>query len=298
MSSRHSFHFDDALADAGRENPAREAHQSIVVRENTSRAPRVLAQIPEITAGAAQLPSDRPASKSGPTPAPTTASYRVDAPHATAASPSWSHAPTKSEAATESHEKDIANLDRSTDEIDLVAWGIDLTAGAWRALLPFKPLIRTAAIFLLMAAGGMSLTMIMGRKLPAPSTSPTKESTAADESIPAVALPQAAELQSVPPAEAAQTTLLEPDPEPDFTDSLTPIPAEPTAVGPGSSAVQPNLVAKESAVSPITPSYPTTPFPEPTISGVPLNAMPQVRTTDPPAAVARLQGTVEEVSTR
>ena len=134
----------------------------------------------------------------------------------------------------------------------------------------------------LMAAGGMSIVLMMGDGLRRADAPPNSTATSADQSTTAVeSESHAAEL------DAPIDTATAPDAA---TTSIAP-----TAIGPAA-PVSRALMAIEPARTPFTPVYPTTAYPEPMLPETANNSLPQVQTSEP--AIARLRGNVLETQPR
>ena len=252
----------------------------------------VLARIAEVARTSEQLSASAQASPR--------ATYRVDAPHASAPSPS--HAtpqpparPLQTSASSTRLSSPKSVEPRSgiehpnTDEAEpqgrilpAVPLSIQIAVGAWQLIQPHGALIRFAATLALMAAGGMSMVM-MGERV---GESPRSAATTADHTTAAESETQSAELYPV----------LEPATNPSTDTSLL----EPTATGPITPASKP-LMAVEASVTPPTPIrpapiYPTTPYAAATLPVSTGDSLPQVRTTEP--EIARLRGDILKTQTR
>jgi hypothetical protein len=176
--------------------------------------------------------------------------------------------------------------ERQDGVLPAVPLPIQIAVGAWQLIQPYGAVIRFAAMLALMAAGGMSMVMMMGERLEPVDESPRASTTAVDHTTAAETESQSAELH--PALEPAT------DPNKD-TSSL-----EPTATGPITLPSKP-LMAAESKAAPPTPSdpapiYPTTPYAAAALPPVADASLPQVRTTEP--EIARLRDDILKTQTR
>jgi hypothetical protein len=239
----------------------------------------VLARIADVAKSSEQETSHEPLS--------SRSTYRLDAPHAAAPSPSHVTPPPQARPLPRSDPNRPTATASATDAqrqlraLQAVPLPIRITVEAWRIIQPHRELIRFAAMLTLMAAGGMSMVMMMGERF-APVDVPTRPAaTTADHTTANETETQHAELQ---PAFDPMTA---PDAD---TTSLAP-----TAAGPLAPVSHP-LLASESTAAPAAPPYPTTPFAESSLPQPNDDTLPQARTTEP--EVARLRGDLLDTKTR
>ncbi len=132
----------------------------------------------------------------------------------------------------------------------------------------------------LMAAGGMSMVMMMGERLEPGGLPPRPAATTADHTTANEIDTQSVDLQrAIEPATAA--------PEADTTSIA------PTATGPLTPVTQP-LMAIESHAAPAASPYPTTSFAETPLPKAADDSLPQ--STLPPAILPRAQMTEPDVA--
>ena len=134
---------------------------------------------------------------------------------------------------------------------------------------PYRELLRLAAMLVMMLAGGMSLTMMMGHRHRPADTSPPPARAASDRTTAAEPEGKAAELQP----------LLEPANVPNQDTSAL----EPTAAGPCAQTSEP-LMAVEWKAPPVTLQYPTTPYAKPDMTRIAHDSLPHAQFSEPAVA--------------
>lgn len=241
----------------------------------------VLARIAELNRSTSPAPTDDA------TPPRTT--YRVDAPHAEAPTPTQVAtnlaqakplAPTRVQTPkpTVAARKVTSRNDRVLRAAPLP---IRFALEAWQWIQPHHKLIRLAAMVTLMSAGGMAMVMMMNGRFQKAEPTSAPAATAVDTTA-------APELE-IQHAELNPTLVPSAGPEAE-NDAL-----EPTAAGPLPPVSKP-LMAVETDEPTSTLPYPTTLRPEPLEPIVASDLLPQAQFNEP--AVARLKGTVEEAQVR
>jgi hypothetical protein len=291
------------------ESPYRESatapHQAAAAidsRRAQAKLP-VLARIPDITTGSRRADD----SGSFDDPAKRVAKYRLDAAHSSAAD--------KSNAAA-GNPRRTARRRPASDGFEQLSATIRFGVKAWELVQTYPSALRTVAMFLLTAATGTSMMLMMGRH-PAPSDPPT-----ASQPTPTAASTEPA-LSSKPATSAAETE----------QDSSSAAALVPTAIGPGGLTSRPpenlaampvaepappveaKLLPSESQPKPrsgralaargpgknsvAVGSYPTTPYPDrnPALNlpGMSTDELPHAQTSEEPA-VAQFRGDIEYLS--
>lgn len=174
-----------------------------------------------------------------------------------------------------------------------------------------------AALFALVAAGGMSMALMIGGTLEPHGAPVIRGSVAVEQST---GHEDVGATQPVAPA-AKSAVDLQPawhttgDPEASTTSDA------PTAIGPIGAADRPSFgpitgpqviapgnpptarprmqsVADDTAAAPAAPAYPSTSYPTFAPPEQSFDQLPQARAAEPPRAMARLQGHIEEVQSR
>jgi hypothetical protein len=276
----------------------------------------VLARIPDAAATPAR-PSRRTAAGTQRPPyspqAPSEPFYRVDPPQPFA--PHRGHAASANEP---SHRPPylLASPTRPTfDDADSLPIPIRLAVRTWRFFQPHQPLLRVSAMFALVAAGGMSTALMVGgggwRSHGGP---PSPTAVAVEQTAPNG--DRGSGLPGSPAAESA--TDIHPARHLDGDQDASTSYLAPTAIGPagatgrasdglvsGPQSIAPDMARPEQPTTavdatppPIVPPYPTTSYPRLSLPGSDYGPMPQTRLAEPPAAVACLQGYIEEVQPR
>jgi hypothetical protein len=233
------------------------------------------------------------------TPVAARRSYRVDSPHVTVANPpeASSNQPISNGRKGQDGRSPAARSKRYLHRLPGI---IRFAIRTWLVLLPYRSLIRAAAMFVLMAITGASTMVLMGGNLQPESTPPNTTSAASEQPVPA--------------ATTNGSGVLQPDVEPVSQPEASATSAAPTALGP-TSAERRELVAIEKETGSPEPEsiaetlpvisyptalypttlYPTTPYPVASLPTLDCDTMPRVQTTEPPSSVARFEGGVERV---
>jgi hypothetical protein len=270
------------LADRG---APRAAAANLAIDEPAPAWP-ILARFAEI----AEL--DPPTAKS------ETPSYRVDAPHA-AAPPVHSTPQVKPLQRSGESKPSADTAERQERVLAFAPLPIRLTVQAWRLMQPYLGIIRFAAMLILMAIGGTSMSLMMGGFWHPAATPPSPNTTAVDHTSALEVEPTTIEpvlrLDAATPPEAKSTSIA------------------PTAIGPAETPSKPVMAiestdARTDTAAPLatlpSPAEETDTPAAPTASAIaattrplpPSEPWPKVQTGEP--AVARLSGVVVETETR
>ncbi|MGD9636573.1 MAG: hypothetical protein AB7U97_25035, partial [Pirellulales bacterium] len=274
MGPTRRFPLDEPAA--GPLRARRESEPAQAAAAPASRWP-VLARIAELS-----RPSELPAAESSP---PRT-TYRVDAPHESAAGPA-KHAPpapAKTPAVAPRPQFESPNPNIPAVENVSLAGGrqdrvlraaplpIRVALEAWQWIEPYHKLIRLAAMVTLMSAGGMAMVMMTGER-PHPIAGPdAKEPVSA-----AVDKPAVPELE-IQHAELSPALVPADGPSAE-TESI-----EPTAAGPLPPQSKPLMAVETSEPRPTKTAempYPTTQRPESIESILADGALPQAQFDEP-----------------
>jgi hypothetical protein len=239
--------------------------------------------------------------------------YRVDPPQSFA--PHRGHTTTADEPTKRPPYRVASPFRAAVDDGGRLPIPIQLAVQTWRLFQPYQPLLRVAAMFALVAGGGMSLALMVGGGIRSQDGPASATAVAVDQSAPhgedAVAKPPA-----VPSRESAAD--LDPARQLDDDGEQTTTSVAPTAIGPAGSAdrsgyaqitppeaiapgdpgTEPPVTAGDESVTPAVPVYPTTSYPTLSLPNGGYGPLPQARTAKPPTAVARLKGHIEEVQPR
>jgi hypothetical protein len=273
------------------------------VQEKPQTTLPILARIPDITIGS------RRADETGLFDDSTKriVKYRLDA----------AHSPVADESTPRQRNTRRALRQRrsSNSSLEQLSATIRFGVKAWEFVQTYPSALRTVAMFLLTAATGTSMMLMMGHHSTPVETSATTQPT-----------PTAASSESTLSSKPAAGTI---ETETDSSGATTLVP---TAIGPRGLVVRPteNMIATpgaesftssgaESPVSEPLPrlqvdrglaargpsrhaappvSYPTTSYSasEPDFSGIDANALPRAQMSEQPQAVARLRGDIEGLS--
>jgi hypothetical protein len=275
----------------------------------------LLARIPDITIGPRprndanyDINAAGGSSNAG-LPSNTGSRYRLDSAHASVAILSGSH-PAKTRRAVKRRRQSTSN------GLETLSASIRFAINAWEFLQPYQPALRTAAMFLLMAASSMSVMLMIGqhgKPSPAP---PQPTADAAESAILTKPAASSAEAEHEPasPTTTVPTAIGPGGPSNHSPDPIAQWPAG-VPVESAASAVDVNLPASgppprlrtDGALAARGPgakhgmplSYPTTPYPTPpNLPGMAVDSLPQVRMSEPAPAVARLRGDILESQPR
>ena len=234
--------------------------------------------------------------------------YRVDPPQSFA--PHRGHHASANEPIDRPPYLDTSSSRPAVDDPELLPIPIRLAVRTWQLLQPHQPLLRAAAMFALVAGGGMSMALMVGSGPPTTGVSTSKTSVAVEQPAPnrgnsGIGHPLSPDAESA--ADFHPTRPFDNDPDASTTS------VAPTAIGPAGPVdgsryglnTVPQVIPSAppqpeppTTAAPPAPAYPTTSYP---VLSLPDNAtgpLPQARVAEPPTAVAKLRGNIEEVQPR
>jgi hypothetical protein len=296
VATRRPFPFAEHSPNPRKAAAPLASSRDAAVGESSPVRPPVLARIPDVTLGPRRPESHAPADPHE----KSAIRYRFDT----------SHVASKCASKQSGSSRFVSRRRRkSTSSLDQLSASIRYGAKAWEILQTYPSVLRAVAMFVLTAAAGTSMMLMMDRHPAASEVSPA-------------APPAAASIEPAVMEKPTSThTATESQNEPASDESLVP-----TATGPGGSVSHPleapgalasdaSSPAAEPKVSlsispPSSPrgkhslargpskrvasaaDYPTTPYPVATVPSLDHESIPQAQMTDPAPAVARLSGDI------
>jgi hypothetical protein len=265
-------------------------------------SPPVLARIPDVTIGPRRLETAPP----GDRPADSAVQYRFDSPHLST---------TRDVSARLRKSRRTAKLRPGDSGLQQLSATIRFGGKAWEFVQSYPSALRAVAMFLLTAATGTSMMLMMGHRS-GPSDAPTAQQqppTAATTDPAWTAKPAASATEiehessgatTLVPTAIGPTGLISPPPQ---TAAATAIvgPSPTTDAKPSLSEPLPRFQSDEPLVSrgptkrhAPAGGYPTTPYPAPSLPGMNAESLPQVQMSEPAPAIARLRGDILDAQPR